>query len=233
MVSCPGVLRASEDFAHEVAFAAGVEVAEEPPESLPQAARATARSRTRGVERTAREGYRRPQGQRTNMFGSSTLDAVWFPRLRAFGLAVVRRPSTRPALVAPLLALALLFAVPAIARADCAPKPLDHTFLPWLDAAWYEAAPDGGLENGGAGWTLAGAAAVVDGNDPYESGASALSLPAGASATTPPMCVDLAHPTVRFFARGSSGPLMVTAVFRDALGNDYELPVGTALTSPG
>jgi hypothetical protein len=146
---------------------------------------------------------------------------------------VVCRPSTRPALIAPLLALALLFAAPAAARADCPAQPLAHTFLPWLDPAWYEAAPDGGLENGGAGWTLSGGAAVVGANDPYQPGASALSLPAGASATTPATCVDIAHPTLRFFARGGSGPLLVTAVFRDPLGNEVELPVGTALGSPG
>jgi hypothetical protein len=146
-------------------------------------------------------------------------------------MAVVCRPSTRPALIAPLLALALLFAAPAAARADCPAQPLAHTFLPWLDGAWYEAAPNGGLENGAAGWTLARGAAVVDGNDPYQPGADALSLPAGASATTPPMCVDVAHPTVRFFARGGPGPLVVTVLFRDALGNEDELPVGTALGS--
>jgi hypothetical protein len=144
---------------------------------------------------------------------------------------VVCRPSTRPALIAPLLALALLLIAPAIARADCAAQPLAHTFLPWLDPAWYEAAPDGGLEGGGAGWTLAGGAAVVDGNDRYQPGASALALPAGASATTPAMCVDVAHPTVRFFARGGSGPLVVTALFRDPLGLPHELPVGIALDS--
>src|SRR3954447_12402877 len=88
--------------------------------------------------------------------------------------AVVCRPSTRPALVAPLLALALLLAAPALARADCASQPLARTFLPWLDAAWYEAAPDGSLEGGGAGWSLAGGAAVVAANDPYEPGSSAL-----------------------------------------------------------
>jgi hypothetical protein len=167
------------------------------------------------------------------MFALSTIGAVWFGPLRAFGLAVVSRPSTRPALIAPLLALALLFAAPALARADCDAQPLAHTFLPWLDPAWYEAAPDGGLENGGAGWTLTGGAAVVAANDPSQPGASALSLPAGASATTPPMCVDLAHPTVRFFNRGGSGPLLVTAVFTDPLGDQIELPVGTALASPG
>jgi hypothetical protein len=145
---------------------------------------------------------------------------------------VVCRPSTRPALIAPLLALALLLVAPARARADCAAQPLSHTFLPWLDAAWYEAAPDGGLEAGGSGWTLAGGAAVVTDNDPYEAGTNALALPAGASATTPAICVDLAHPTIRFFARGGSGALVVTALFRDALGLPHELPVG-ALTAGG
>jgi hypothetical protein len=145
---------------------------------------------------------------------------------------VVCRPSTRPALMVPLLALALLLAAPALARADCAAQPLAHTFLPWLDAAWYEAAPDGGLEGGGANWALADGAAVVTANDPYEPGSSALALPAGASATTPPMCVDLAHPTIRFFARGGSGALVVTALFTDALGVPHELPVG-ALAAGG
>jgi hypothetical protein len=152
--------------------------------------------------------------------------AVWVGAPRESRLTVVCRPSTRPALIGPLLAFALLLVAPALARADCAAQPLARTFLPWHDAAWYQAAPDGGLEAGGAGWTLADGAAVASGNDPYEPGESALSLPAGASATTPPMCVDLAHPTLRFFARGGSGALVVTALFRDALGGQHELPVG-------
>jgi hypothetical protein len=142
------------------------------------------------------------------------------------------RRSTRPSLIAPLLALALLLAAPALARADCPAVPLAHTFLPWLDPAWYEAAPDGGLESGGVGWTLAGGATVGDGNDPYEPGANSLSLPAGATATTPTVCVDVAHPTIRFFARGGSGPLTVTVLFRDpVLGVLLAVPVGTALLS--
>lgn len=167
------------------------------------------------------------------MFTLSKSGAVWFPCVRACRVPVVRRPRTRPALIAPLLALALLLAAPALARADCAAQPLAQTFLPWLDPAYYEAAPDGGLEAGGAGWALAGGAAVVPANDPYQPGASALALPAGASATTPPMCVDVAHPTLRFFTSGGSGPLVVTALFRDPLGLQHELPVGTALASPG
>jgi hypothetical protein len=166
------------------------------------------------------------------MFALSTIPVVWADAARASRLTVVCRPSTRPALIGPLLALVLLLVAPALARADCASQPLSRTFLPWLDAAWYEAAPDGGLEAGGAGWTLADGAAVVPGNDPYEAGTSALALPAGASATTAPVCVDLAHPTIRFFARGGSGALVVTALFRDVLGGQHELPVG-ALTAGG
>jgi hypothetical protein len=138
----------------------------------------------------------------------------------------------RPRTLAVALALAAWFvALPDTARADCPAQPLDRTFLPWLDAAFYEAAPDGGVEAGGQGWTLAGGAAVVDGNEPYLDGARALSLPSGASATTAPMCVDLAHPTVRFFARGGT-LLTVTALFTDALGGSHELPVGAVAASP-
>ena len=146
---------------------------------------------------------------------------------------MVCRPSTRPALIALLAALLTALAAPAVARADCPVQPLERTFLPWLDAAWYEAAPDGGFEAGAAGWSLAQGAAVVDGNQPYLDGARSLSLPAGASATTPPICVDLAHPTIRFFAEGGSllAPLVVSVLFRDPLGLSHELPVGVMLAS--
>jgi hypothetical protein len=148
--------------------------------------------------------------------------------VRGYKLAtMVCRPSTRPAL-AGLLALALLLVAPALARADCAAQPLDRTFLPWLDAAQYEAAPDGGFESGAAGWTLAGGATVADGNEAYLAGQKSLALPAGASATTPAVCVDLAHPTIRLFARGTGAPLLVSVVFTDPLGLRHELPIGAA-----
>lgn len=139
------------------------------------------------------------------------------------------RPSTRPALMVPLLALALLFAMPATAHAACPAKPLAHTFLPWLDPAWYEAAPNGGVEAGATGWTLSQGAAVVAANDPFQTGTRALSMPAGASATTPVICVDVVDPTIRFFARGGSGPLVVSVLFRDAVGVQHQLPVGALL----
>jgi hypothetical protein len=56
-------------------------------------------------------------------------------------------------------------------------------------------APDGGLEHRAGGWTLLGGVAVQDGNEPYQVGGTAdrrsLALPAGAVATTAPMCIAL------------------------------------------
>jgi hypothetical protein len=133
-----------------------------------------------------------------------------------------------PAGVLALAALALAF--PSGARAaGCSEQPSAQTFLPWLDIAWYVPAPDGGLEGGGSGWKLSGAAAVVDGNEPYLDGERSLALPGGASATTAPMCIGIEHPTIRLFARNTgslSSALAVSVVFRDPLGGWQALPVG-------
>jgi hypothetical protein len=130
-----------------------------------------------------------------------------------------------------LAALALVFPSGAQA-AGCSAQPSAQTFLPWLDLAWYVPAPDGGLEGGGSGWTLSGGAAVVDGNQPYLDGEHSLALPAGASATTAPMCIGVEHPTIRLFARNTGAPastLAVSVVFRGLLGGTQELPIGVAL----
>jgi hypothetical protein len=90
-------------------------------------------------------------------------------------------------------------------------------------------APDGTLEGGAEDWTLAGGAAVVDGNQPYLAGERSLALPAGSSATTAPMCVGVEHPTLRLFARNAGSPdsaLGVSVVFRGLLGGRQALPVG-------
>jgi hypothetical protein len=135
---------------------------------------------------------------------------------------------TRPLLIA-LAALALT--APSAGAVTCPEQPLARTFQPWLDLAWYEAARGGDFESA-AGWTLSGGAAIVDGNQPFLAGARSLHLPAGASATTAPICVTVAHPTLRFFARNSGSslaPLNVSVVFRSPLGLQVELPVGAVL----
>lgn len=103
------------------------------------------------------------------------------------------------------------------ARADAAgtssPAPINSCTLSatsrpysrWLDLAEYELAPGGDFES--AAWTMTGGARLVDGSEPYavtgSLGSSSLSLPGGASATSPPTCVDVADPSIRFFVEGT------------------------------
>jgi hypothetical protein len=87
------------------------------------------------------------------------------------------------------------------------PTPAAQTFARWGDPNYYIPAPDGGFEYGGAGWTLAGGARVVTGNEPWMVGGSgaspSLSLPAGSSATSPPMCIGLLSGGMRFFLQNT------------------------------
>src|SRR3954465_16091669 len=97
-------------------------------------------------------------------------------------------PLLRAALAA--LALALVLLLPAAARADdCSGQTLHRTFLPWADPALYTPVPEG--------WTLAGGAAVVNGNEPFLPGESSLSLPPRSAGTTEPGCIRLGHPPPR------------------------------------
>jgi hypothetical protein len=137
----------------------------------------------------------------------------------------------RPLLIAVGALAALALTASSAGAATCPEQPLSRTFQPWLDLAWYQAAPDGGFEGAGT-WTLSGGAATVDGNQPFLAGARSLDLPAGASALTAPICVTVAHPTLRFFARNTgspAAPLNVSVLFRTLLGVQVELPVGVVL----
>jgi hypothetical protein len=139
-----------------------------------------------------------------------------------------------------LCALTLTLAPTASAQEpslSCAPGPASQPFLPWLDPLSYVQVPDGGLEAGGAGWTLRGGARVVAGNEPFHVGgledSRSLALPMGSSATTPPLCTALLDPTVRFFARNTGSPLstlQVDVVFDGPLGVG-SLPVGVVLAT--
>ena len=124
------------------------------------------------------------------------------------------------------------FASAGTSGLTCAPGAPERPFLPWLDPLAYVAAPDGGLEAGASGWTLTGGARVVAGNEPFLVGGASdsrsLSLPAGSSATTPPMCAALLDPTLRLFARNTGSLLSlldVEAVFKGPLGVS-SLPMG-------
>ena len=120
---------------------------------------------------------------------------------------------------------------------DCAEQGASaRVFQPWLDPAQYVPAPGGHLESA-AGWDLDGGARVVAGNEPWKVGGkshgSSLLLPAGSSATTDVMCVGIGHPTLRFFAKRTSGtllnPLLVEVQFEALGGALKSLPIGAVL----
>jgi hypothetical protein len=140
-----------------------------------------------------------------------------------------------------LVALALAVATPAgaFAAGGCPDPPATQAFLPWGDESYYVPAPDGGFEAGAAGWTLSDGAATQAGNESRQIRSAddqlSLALPAGADATTPPVCIDVAHPTIRFFARNTGSPssaLRVSVVYRGLLGLPVTLTIGRIGAGP-
>jgi hypothetical protein len=119
--------------------------------------------------------------------------------------------------VAALLAL-LALAVPAAAHA-CSYSGAKPVFAPWGDQHSYALAPDGGFEAGGSGWALRGAQ-VVAGNESYmlngPADSRSLALPPGSSATSPPICMSIDTPLLRFTVRNAGDPssrLRIEAVY--------------------
>jgi hypothetical protein len=93
-------------------------------------------------------------------------------------------------------------------------------FQPWGDQHSYVLAPDGGFEAGGVGWSLSGGAKAVAGNESYHLNAAgdsrSLSLPAGSSAGSPPICMAIDTPVFRMLTRNTGDPssrLRVEAVY--------------------
>jgi len=135
-----------------------------------------------------------------------------------------------------VLAIALCALLAATAsRADAGDGSLlgcgytaSNPFLRFLDPLPYTLAPDGGFEAGAAGWQLSGGAKVVSGNESFYlsgSGTKSLQLPAGSSATSPPMCVGLLLPVVRFVSQGGAllSSMKVEAVWRNASGGQSSI----------
>ena len=92
----------------------------------------------------------------------------------------------------------------AVSSEPCADREFARVFKPWHDRALYTLAPGGDFETLAEGWTLEGGVLAAD-SSPFllgaALGASSLELPAGASAVTPPICVERGFPSFRFVAR--------------------------------
>jgi hypothetical protein len=91
--------------------------------------------------------------------------------------------------------------------------------------------PGGNFEGSLSAWTLSGGAHTVPASAPV--GPSSLSLSAGATAQTPPVCVNAAYPTFRFFARngGLLSSVIVQVVYKTPIGLTVVVPVGIVALS--
>jgi hypothetical protein len=116
--------------------------------------------------------------------------------------------------------------------------PVAPVFAPWGDWSTYYFAPNGGFENGSAGWTVGGGAAVVTAdNEPWYLagfGSHALEIPRGGSASIN-VCYGLTYPAIRFFVAGENGPatVHVRVVTKSLLGVLSILDGGTFTANPG
>lgn len=144
--------------------------------------------------------------------------------------------------LAALLILTLAFMVgakPAAAGLGVAcPDSLSQPFRPWSDNANYKLLPDGGFEAGASGWTLSGGAKVATGNDPFflhsRSDRSSLLLPAGSTATSPPICISLLSSKMRFVIGGKAGAkISVQVLYRGAVSSLLGVFDGGTVTSTG
>lgn len=127
-------------------------------------------------------------------------------------------------LMAAVMATYSFAAYSASAQAACSYPEAEQVFSPWKDKGWYQLAPDGGLAEGGNGWTLEGGAQLVaDPDARTHEGVqeeTAVSLPFGSSAISPPVCVDPTTPDFRFMIRNvgdKGGKLRVTVVYENTV----------------
>lgn len=124
-------------------------------------------------------------------------------------------------LFATLTAVVAVMATVAATAQACDYRGAEQVFRPWGDNHFYVLAPDGGFENGGTGWSLSGGAATVAGNESFYLNDAAdqrsLSLPAGSSAVSPPICMSIDTPIFRLLARNTGNPsagLRVEATYK-------------------
>lgn len=134
-----------------------------------------------------------------------------------------------------VVALLALFAAPASAASGqgsggCSDDHLSKPFSQFGDNANYALMPGGSFEQGSS-WSLTNSR-VVSGNESYNvaGGSHSLAIQPNGQAVSPAICVDVAHPTLRFFARQTSGSwavLNVSLRWTDSRGATHETTIGS------
>jgi hypothetical protein len=94
----------------------------------------------------------------------------------------------------------------AASSAECMAPALTQPFTSWKDNRHYVLAPGGDFSDpSNGGWKLDGGAQIVNDASPDGTTDSVLSLPTGAVAVSPTMCVDLDYPSARVWVRNVVG----------------------------
>jgi hypothetical protein len=91
-----------------------------------------------------------------------------------------------------------------LASAECGYTEPSPVFLAWGDNASYALAPQGNF-SASTQWSLNKHAVILPEADPYSGAQQALQFEKSGEAATPPMCVNLDNPTIRFFTRDLGG----------------------------
>jgi hypothetical protein len=121
------------------------------------------------------------------------------------------------------------------AAADCSFDSASQVFFPWGDPADYSLIPQGDLTDT-SGWQFKNVTLSGE-HDPVTDGAGSLLFTKGDSeAITPPMCVNLDHPTLRLFVadRGGNGKahLDVNVLYEGLDGSTRELRLAMLKVGP-
>src|SRR6187200_250940 len=87
-----------------------------------------------------------------------------------------------------------------LASAECGYTEPSPIFLAWGDNASYSLAPQGNFSMS-TQWSLNKHAVIAPEADPYSGAQHSLQFEKSGEAATPPMCVNLDNPTIRFFTR--------------------------------
>ena len=110
-----------------------------------------------------------------------------------------------------ILGLLSLWSASAVANsadagtAVCPDQTFSQTFSEFGDSNWYTLVEGSEFNGGAEGWTLSGGAKVVEGIRPDGSFGGVLSLPVGATAESPAVCVTLDYPKARTWVDSVDG----------------------------
>ena len=118
-------------------------------------------------------------------------------------------------------ATAATYAAPGKAAVLCGGSAGQHVFMPWLDAFSYNLSPGGSFEAGSPAWSLSDGAALAKENESFYLNSTtdnrSLTLPTGASATSPTFCISATQLDLRLLAKGN-GTVRVDILGKSLLG---------------